>query len=210
MSFWGHLGIILASFWGCFGIVLNPFWGRFWPLFGLFLDHFSPFYHARESMPISAKIHQNYTNLCENWPFFGYKTLVLLKKRSKSTFQPMIVRSGWVCREASWVDSECFYALIWRSRWLLNGCLVTFYPFNHLEPFWTKNGSKMTPKNGQKTAKNRSLGWFWGIFGRSGSFWGHLGIIMVSFWGHFGFVFDLIFGPFSCVFDHFGAVVSPF
>ena len=35
-------------------------------------------------MQISAKIHQKYAKLCKkkNKPVFGYKTLVLLKKRS--------------------------------------------------------------------------------------------------------------------------------
>ena len=39
---------------------------------------------AREgkSMQISAKIHRKYAKLCKNEPFFGYKTLVLLKKKT--------------------------------------------------------------------------------------------------------------------------------
>ena len=40
--------------------------------------------------------------------FFAYKTLVLLKKRSKSTFLPMKVCRKWVCLEVSWVDFVCF------------------------------------------------------------------------------------------------------
>ena len=57
-------------------------------------------------MQVSAKIHQNYAKLCKNKPLFGYKTLVLLKKRSKSTFQPMNVCSKWVCLEGpEWVLS---------------------------------------------------------------------------------------------------------
>ena len=37
---------------------------------------------AREgkTMQISAKIHQKYAKLCKNKHFFGYKTLLLLKK----------------------------------------------------------------------------------------------------------------------------------
>ena len=33
-----------------------------------------------KNMQISAKIHQKYAKLCKNKPFFGYETLVLLKK----------------------------------------------------------------------------------------------------------------------------------
>ena len=108
--------------------------GPFWALFGPFLGHFSPFLghflrsfcgflvtfcevdckikqndeREGKNMQISAKINQKYAKLCKNKPFFGYKTLVLLKKRSKSTFQPMKVCSKWVCLEVSWVDFECF------------------------------------------------------------------------------------------------------
>ena len=48
-------------------------------------------------MQIFAKIHQKYANLCKNKPFVAYKPLVLLKKRSRLTFEPMKVCSKWVC-----------------------------------------------------------------------------------------------------------------
>ena len=43
---------------------------------------------AREdkNMQISAKIHQKYAKLCKNKPFFGYKTLVLLKNGQNRRF----------------------------------------------------------------------------------------------------------------------------
>ena len=65
-----------------------------------------------ENMQMSATIHQNDAKLCKSKPFFAYKTLVLVKNRSKSTFQPMKVCSKWVCPEVSWVEFECFFAAL--------------------------------------------------------------------------------------------------
>ena len=67
----------------------------------------------------------------------------------------MKVCSKWMCLEAFWVDSECFYALSWRSRWLLKGvcshfviiyiygCFWTIFgPFWSIQgPFWDPNGT---------------------------------------------------------------------
>ena len=45
-------------------------------------------------------------------PISPIKHLFCLKKRPKSTFEPMNVCSKWLCLEVSWVDFECFYALL--------------------------------------------------------------------------------------------------
>ena len=53
----------------------------------------------------------------------------------------MKVCSRWVRLEVSWVDFECFYALLWRSTLLLNGSwlLLTFF-YTFFEPFWSYLG----------------------------------------------------------------------
>ena len=137
-SFWGHFGIVVASFsgiiLGSFWCCFDPILRHLGALFRLFFDHFlrsylrsfcSFFlemfcevdckikqYDAREgkNMQNSAKIHQNYAKLStkKTRPFFAYKTIVLLKKRSKSTSQPVKVCSEWVCLEMSWVGFECY------------------------------------------------------------------------------------------------------
>ena len=101
--------------------------------------------------------------------------------------------------------------------------LVTFYPFNHLEPFWSqKQRVKKWPKIGPKWAKNRSkIGHFGVILDHfwvdPGSFRGHLGIILASFWHHFGVVlvsfrphFEAFLGPFGAIFGPFLGLFRPF
>ena len=73
--------------------------------------------------------------------FSAMQTLVLLRKLSKSTFQPMKVCSKWSCLEVSWVDFECFYAILWRSRWFWTIFSVTFdfffcHFYCHFDPSW--------------------------------------------------------------------------
>ena len=141
-----------------------------------------------KNMQISAKIYQNYAKLGKNKPFFAYKTLVLLKKRSKSTFQPMKMCSKWVHLEMSWVDFECFYAIWWRSRWFLNRLLATydlFWPF--LSQFWpcSQLYRAILDQNGTK------IGPFWGNFG---PFLGRPGVILGSLrdhWHRFGIILGL-------------------
>ena len=142
---------------------------------------------------------QNSAKICETVQkqslFSPIKHLFCLRKRSKSTFQHMKVCSKWVCLEVSWVDFECFQAIWWRSRWLLNRfwrLLTPFEPF--FDPIWGYTGS------------------FWADFvpslGRSGVILGSLyerfGIVLASFWGAFLCRFDPHFEPFWCVFDPFG------
>ena len=83
----------------------------------------------------------------------------------------MNVCSKRVCLEVSWVDFECFHAILWRSRWLLNRFSGNFWPplFIYLfEPFFDS---------------------IWVLWK---SIRGHLGIILASFWGRF----EATFGPF--------------
>ena len=162
-SLWGQFGIVLASFWGLF----RPFLGHFWGLFGCFFlggvlrSGFLVVHWGFQCKKWANRgnIMQKYAIFRQNWKekvgkfdqkqaFFGYKTLVLLKKkRSRSTFQPMKVCSKWVCLEVSWVDFECFYALWWRSRWLLSGFYVPFHYFwQYLSLFRAKNGPKWPTK----------------------------------------------------------------
>ena len=59
---------------------------------------------------ISSEIHQDYAKTC---PIFAYKTLVLLKTRSKidvSTYER--VQNVSVCGRVLSVDFECFYELL--------------------------------------------------------------------------------------------------
>ena len=52
------------------------------------------------------KFTKNTQNCAKTSPLFGYKTLVLLKKRSKSTFQPMKVCNEWVyLKHSEWILS---------------------------------------------------------------------------------------------------------
>ena len=130
--------------------------------------------------------------------FFGYKTLVLQKKRSKSTFQPLKVWSKWVCLERSWVDFECFYALLWRSWWLLNRFGIFLIK---IWPFWGDFGVIL----------NHFVVSIRGHFGVTlGSFGARFGIILGSFWCRF----DLILRPFWALFglflDHFWAILAHF
>ena len=48
-----------------------------------------------------GQVAENSPKLCKNKPFFAYETLVVLKNRPKSTFQPMKVCSKWVFLEVS-------------------------------------------------------------------------------------------------------------
>ena len=57
------------------------------------------------------KFTKNMQNCAKTSFFSGCKTLVLLKKWSNPTFQPMKMCSKRVRLEASWVDFECFYAI---------------------------------------------------------------------------------------------------
>ena len=89
-------------------------------------------------------------------PFFTYEILVLLvKKRSKSTFQPMKVCSTWVCLEASWVDSACFYAFYEGVCYFWTFLFRFYRPFwaflDHFDPVWGYMGP--------------FLDHFWTIFG---------------------------------------------
>ena len=174
-------------------------------------------HHARKNKKIYANFCQNSPKICKivhkQAPFSPIKRLFCLKNRSKSTFQPMKVCSKWVYLEGSWVDTECFYALLWRDLddfWTVFGAFF-FTPFHHLEPVWsqkrvrmTQNGPKKWAKNGPKIGHFRViLDHFWVD---PGHFGGHLGIILASFWHPFGSFwrrFELIFPPFWCIFDRF-------
>ena len=85
---------------------------------------------------------KNMQKMYKNKPLFGYKTLFLLKKRSKSTFQPVKVCSKWVCLEGVRANSECFYALLW-SRCLLDGFWLLF------DHFLSRVSTLLEPKTGQ-------------------------------------------------------------
>ena len=152
-------------------------------------------------MPTYATFGQNSPKWCKNcpetFPLLGYKTLVLLKKRSKSTFQPMKVCSA----RCVWKYPGCILSVFmhfyeapsdfWTVFFLL---LLTFFDlcwgiFVHicdyigpfLDHFWNRD----------------ILGWFWtNLEVDLRSFWGHFrvtfwsfshrfGIVLVSFWPHF-------------------------
>ena len=148
----------------------------------------------------------------KNKPLFGYKTLFLLKKRSKSTFQPVKVCSKWVCLEGVRANSECFYALLW-SRCLLDGFWLLFDHFwAGFRPFWSHKKQVKVPKTKPKWAKNGVI--FWVILDHfwmdPRSLWGHLGIILasfglvlVSFWFHSEAFLGVIFVPFLGHFSRF-------
>ena len=119
----------------------------------------------------------------------------------------MKVCCKWVCLEGSWVDFECFYTLLWGSRWLFNFFLLLLTLFGR---FWTNSESKMG-QNGPEMGQNGS---FWGGFGpflgRSGSLWDHFGIVWGSSWCRFDPILRL-FGLFLDIFGHFFcSLLSPF
>ena len=220
---WDHFGIVSASCWCRLGVVLTSFWAFLWPLlpilahFAFFFCHvyggFAAFWRCfgkfTSKLSKLMQVKANIWNFCQNSPklctfysksslFFDYRTLVSLRKRSKSTFQYMKVYSKWVCLEWSWMNFKCFCAFLWRSRCLLNvffcyfwPCL-TFFPYLGLYranfwPFWDRHRV-----NGPK----------WGDFGPffwvdPGSLRDHFDIVLGSFWCRFdiilGYIRNLLF-----------------
>ena len=83
-----------------------------------------------------------YQNCGETMLICAADTIVSLKKHSNLTFQPMKVCSMWVCLEVPWVDFECFYALLWRYRWLLSVFFLLLSTFSAVfGPFWVYLGT---------------------------------------------------------------------
>ena len=119
VSFWGHLEIILGS--------LGPHFDHFWTILdhlGYFFGHFAVFCWCfgkliaklskmRQDKAKIWKFLQKFTEmvqkLCKNKL---QNTCFAQKKVKNPTFRPMKVCSKWVCLEAFWMDSECFYALL--------------------------------------------------------------------------------------------------
>ena len=204
--------LFLAIFWLFFAPFL-PISGPCSRCIGFFLVMFCE---------VDCKIKQNRAGKAKNANFCQNSAKVH-RNDPKLTFQPVKVCSKRVRPEVSWVDFECFYALAWRSRWLLNRfflLLLIFWPF--LSRFWQYLG-----------LHRAILGWFWTIFESIrghfmvtlGSFWhrfgiilGLFGIVLTSFWdlwahflppflGHFC-RFRAIFGPFGAFFAHFWAIFT--
>ena len=194
-SLWGQLGIVLASFWGRFEIVLRSFWlhfggflGHFWVFLRSFCAFLVVYWHFQSKNEQTEAIERknkrfsgknwpkNGHSLCKNKPSYAYETLVSLKIRSKSTFQPMKAWTRWVCLQVSWMDFECFYAILWRSSWVLNGCFGYFWPFlTPLSHFWPY------------LRLHRALLGYFGT--KLETFWCDFGVISDHFWldtGHFG------------------------
>ena len=144
-------------------------------------------YCKQHSCEVSGQTDQNSSRyrpflLPITWGYQRNRKLFLLKKRPKSAFQPMKVCSKSVCLEVSWVDFECFYALLWRSRWLLNvfvWLLLTFLTI--FEPFVTLSGA--------------------------GPFWGDFGPFFGLIRGHSGIIFGIILASFRCRVD---PILRPF
>ena len=148
-------------------------------------------------MRISWHIDQKWAKLSKHTRhFFIYQTLVTLKNRLKSTFQPMKVCSKWLSLERQWVDSECVHALLLKVYMTLWGCtslLSSFSPFSIvLGLFGVKNRSKK-PKIGPKWVILGDFGPFWGTLG---SFWHRFGVGLSSFWGRFDLIFRVVMGHF--------------
>ena len=146
--------------------------------------------------------------------------------------------SKWVCLEVSWVDFECFYALLWRCTWLLSGIfLVTFDPFlTVFESFLTLSGtiwkatwlwSVLSPYphwavflsflahfGPQKDQNCVILCWFRGdfgpFFGSTRRMLGHFLIILASFWHHFHVDLTTVWGFFFGLFNPLWALFGPF
>ena len=86
---------------------------------------------SRYGPPFLSQIHRNYKGI-EN---------LLCWNQSKSAFQPMEVCSKLTCLEVSRVNSECFYALLWRSRWVLSEFWLLLTFFDCFGPFLTLLGA---------------------------------------------------------------------
>ena len=112
--FWGSIRAILAHFCAMFTVI---FFGWY---FGELTVVLSKIMQVKAKTckfpPKFPKIMHNCAKAC---PFSSIKHLFcfffLKKKRSKSMFQPMKVCTKWVCLKVCRMDSECFYALLWRS-----------------------------------------------------------------------------------------------
>ena len=142
-----------------------------------------------KNMQISTEIDGKNAKLCKkNSPRFAYKTLVLLKNRSKLTFQPMKVCSKWVFLEVTWVAFEVFVEVSFVSTWF----------FQSFAPFWAIFRPLFTV-----STVFFAIFWFlWGDFlpclGRFGVIYGslcdHFGVVFASFWRRFGVVLTTFFG----------------
>ena len=119
--FWQHFGVGLVSLCPYFGVFWGPFSFPLWVFFTVILRVFGDVLeHSMQNWAkmIQEKANEKYANFWQNLPkfikisqklaFFAYQTIILLKKRSKSTFQPMKVCFKRVCMKVSWVDFECF------------------------------------------------------------------------------------------------------
>ena len=140
-------------------------------------------------------------------PYSPAKHLFCLKNGQTRRFNQWKC-SKWVCLEVSWVDFECFYAILWRSRWLLNRFFATFYPFfTILSLFRAKNGSKWRKIRAKRVKIGQNLSFLgdFGAFSGSGVIFGSLGdrfgiilarfgVVLTPFWGLFGAFLTLLGG----------------
>ena len=158
-------------------------------------------------MRISWHIDQKWAKLSKHTRHFViYQTLVTLKNRLKSTFQPMKVCSKWWSLDVYCVDSECFYALLLKVYMTLWGCTSLLSSFSPFRSFWAFLESK-TGQHTQNRAKMGHFGWFWTIlgtfWGTLGSFWHGSGVGLSSFWGCFDVIFRVVMGIFGLFFGCF-------